>query len=74
MARSGPRLRGSGSEKGGNHDLLVLSEPSVVEAVHRAYLEVGCDVLQTATFNANRLSQAAYGLESTRLRDQPARR
>jgi 5-methyltetrahydrofolate--homocysteine methyltransferase len=48
----------------GNHDLLALSAPSVLTAVHRAYLEVGCDVIQTATFNANRFSQAAYGLEA----------
>jgi 5-methyltetrahydrofolate--homocysteine methyltransferase len=47
-----------------NHDLLVLSAPSVVLAVHRAYLEAGCDLIQTATFNSNRFSQAAYGLES----------
>lgn len=48
----------------GDHDLLVLTAPSVVTSLHRAYLEVGCDVLKTATFNANRFSQAAYRLES----------
>jgi 5-methyltetrahydrofolate--homocysteine methyltransferase len=48
----------------GNHDVLALTAPSVLEAVHRAYLEAGCDIIETATFNANRFSQAAYGLES----------
>jgi 5-methyltetrahydrofolate--homocysteine methyltransferase len=48
----------------GNHDVLASSAPSVLSAVHRAYLEAGCDVIETATFNSNRFSQEAYGLES----------
>ena len=48
----------------GNHDVLATSAPSILKAVHRAYLEAGCDVIETASFNSNRFSQAVYGLES----------
>ncbi|MFQ5747925.1 MAG: methionine synthase, partial [Planctomycetota bacterium] len=47
----------------GNHDILSLTRPDVVEEVHRAYLEAGADVIETNTFNANRISQKDYGTE-----------
>jgi len=47
----------------GNNDLLALSQPEVVRAVHRAYLEAGADLIETNTFNATSISQADYGLE-----------
>jgi 5-methyltetrahydrofolate--homocysteine methyltransferase len=59
----GERLRGHGREVRGNHELLNLSRPDVVEAAHRQYLEAGADVIETNTFNANRFSQADYGTE-----------
>jgi 5-methyltetrahydrofolate--homocysteine methyltransferase len=46
----------------GDNDLLVLTRPDVVAAVHRAYLDAGADIIETNTFNANRISQADYGL------------
>jgi len=46
----------------GNNDLLVLTKPEVVGAIHRAYLEAGADFIETCTFNATRVSQAEYGL------------
>ncbi|WEN43736.1 Methionine synthase [Thauera sp. GDN1] len=48
----------------GNNDLLVLTRPEVVAGIHRAYLEAGADLVETNTFNATRVSQAEYGLES----------
>ena len=48
----------------GNNDLLVLTRPQVISAIHRAYLEAGADIIETNTFNATRVSQAEYGLES----------
>ena len=48
----------------GNNDLLVLTRPEVVAGIHRAYLEAGADIIETNTFNATRVSQAEYGLES----------
>ncbi|MGD9869763.1 MAG: methionine synthase [Thauera sp.] len=48
----------------GNNDLLVLTRPQVIAGIHRAYLEAGADIIETNTFNATRVSQAEYGLES----------
>ncbi len=48
----------------GNNDLLALSQPDILSAIHRAYLEAGADILETNTFNANVISQADYQLES----------
>ncbi|TVQ53182.1 MAG: 5-methyltetrahydrofolate--homocysteine methyltransferase, partial [Rhodobacteraceae bacterium] len=47
----------------GNNDLLVLTAPSVIRGIHDAFLAAGADILSTNTFNANRISQADYGLE-----------
>ncbi|HET8711636.1 MAG TPA: homocysteine S-methyltransferase family protein, partial [Spongiibacteraceae bacterium] len=47
----------------GNNDLLLLTKPEVIAAIHTAYLEAGADILETNTFNATRVSQADYGLE-----------
>ncbi len=47
----------------GNNDLLVLTQPEIVAGVHRAYFDAGADIVETNSFNANRISQADYGLE-----------
>ncbi|NPV86910.1 MAG: methionine synthase [Anaerolineae bacterium] len=47
----------------GCNDYLVISYPQAVEAVHRSFLEVGADVIETCTFRANRLTLAEYGLQ-----------
>ncbi len=47
----------------GNNDLLVLTRPEVIAAIHTAYLDAGADILETNTFNSTRVSQADYGLE-----------
>jgi 5-methyltetrahydrofolate--homocysteine methyltransferase len=47
----------------GNNDLLTLSRPEVIAAVHAAYLEAGADMVETNTFNATAISQADYHLE-----------
>src|SRR5512134_292015 len=60
----GERLRGWPREVKGNHELLNLSRPDVVTAAHREYLAAGADVVETNTFNANRISQADYGTEA----------
>lgn len=54
-----------GGEKfNGCNDYLVISYPEAVEKVHRSFLEVGVDAIETDTFRANRLTLAEYGLES----------
>ncbi len=51
------------SDLKGNNDLLSLTKPEVIRAIHEQYLEAGADILETNTFNGNRLSQADYGLQ-----------
>ena len=48
----------------GNNDVLCLTRPEVIEQIHREYLEAGANIVETNTFNANRISQADYALES----------
>ncbi len=48
----------------GNNDILCLSQPAIVEEIHRAYLEAGADILETNTFNSTSISQADYGTEA----------
>ena len=59
----GDRLKDHPSDLKGNNDLLSLSCPDVVEAIHTAYLEAGADLIETNTFNANAISQSDYGTE-----------
>lgn len=47
----------------GNNDLLVLTQPDTILAIHRAYLDAGADILETNSFNATRIAQADYGME-----------
>lgn len=44
----------------GNHDLLNLTRPDLIAAIHRAYFEAGADIVETNTFNATSVSQAEY--------------
>ncbi len=45
----------------GNNDLLVITRPDVIEAIHTAYLEGGADIIETNTFNGTRASQVGDG-------------
>src|SRR5579864_4913082 len=47
----------------GNNDLLSLTQPEIIYAIHQAYLLAGADIIETNTFNANAISQKDYGLE-----------
>ena len=47
----------------GNNDLLTITQPEIIASIHREYLEAGADLIETNTFNANRVSMADYGLE-----------
>ena len=48
----------------GNNDILSLTQPDIVRAVHRAYLDAGADLVETNTFNATAIAQADYGCEA----------
>ena len=46
----------------GNNDLLNLTRPQVISEIHTAFLDAGADIIETNTFNSNRISQADYGM------------
>ncbi len=46
----------------GNNDLLVITQPHVIEDIQTQYFDAGADIVETDTFNANSFSQADYGL------------
>ena len=48
----------------GNNDLLSITRPDVIEAIHKEYLEAGADIIETNTFNAQRVSLADYQMEA----------
>jgi 5-methyltetrahydrofolate--homocysteine methyltransferase len=58
----GERFRDHPCDLKGNSDVLALTRPDVVRAVHDAYLAAGADIITTDTFTATRISQADYGL------------
>ena len=47
----------------GCNDILALTCPFVIREIHRRYLDAGADIIETNTFNAQRISMADYGLE-----------
>ncbi|GAB4325760.1 MAG: methionine synthase [Candidatus Sumerlaeia bacterium] len=47
----------------GNNDLLCLTRPDLIEAIHRRYYEAGADIVETNSFNAQRISQAEYATQ-----------
>ena len=48
----------------GNNDLLVLTQPKIIEDIHFQYLEAGADIIETNTFNSNAISMADYQMKS----------
>lgn len=59
----GERLAAHPVNVSGCNDLLCLTRPDVIEDIHRKYLEAGADIIETNTFNAQRISMADYRLE-----------
>ena len=59
----GDRFASHESPLVGCNDVLVLTQPHIIHAIHTAYLNAGADILETNTFNANSLSLVEYGLE-----------
>jgi 5-methyltetrahydrofolate--homocysteine methyltransferase len=47
----------------GNNDLLSLTQPGIIRAIHAAYLDAGADILETNSFNSTAISLADYGME-----------
>ena len=60
----GERFQDHPRDLKGDNDLLSLTRPDLIAEIHRQFLEAGSDLIGTNTFNANRISQADYGLEA----------
>jgi 5-methyltetrahydrofolate--homocysteine methyltransferase len=61
----GERFKGwPGKDLKGINDLLNITQPQIIEDIHRQYLDAGADIVETNTFNSQSISLADYGLES----------
>jgi 5-methyltetrahydrofolate--homocysteine methyltransferase len=60
----GKRFAAHGKDLKGNNDLLALTRPDVIEAIHAEYFAAGADLVETNTFNSTEISQADYGTEA----------
>jgi 5-methyltetrahydrofolate--homocysteine methyltransferase len=60
----GTRFLNHSASLKGNNDLLVLTKPEVIQEIHEKYLEAGADIIETNTFNAQRVSLSDYKMES----------
>jgi 5-methyltetrahydrofolate--homocysteine methyltransferase len=47
----------------GNNDLLCLTQPQIIKEIHKQYLEAGADIIETNTFNAQKVSLADYHMQ-----------
>ena len=59
----GERFKDHASDLKGNNDLLNITRPDVIKAIHAEYLEAGADIIETNTFSTQRISLADYHLE-----------
>lgn len=60
----GERFKDWPSDVKGNNDLLSITQPAVVEGIHKEYLEAGADIIETNTFSSTAIAMADYGMES----------
>ncbi len=59
----GERFANHPSDVKGNNDLLNLTRPDIIKAIHTEYLAAGADIIETNTFSTQRISMADYGME-----------
>ncbi|MEF8719976.1 MAG: methionine synthase [Candidatus Accumulibacter necessarius] len=60
----GSRFASHAHDLKGNNDLLLLTRPDIIQAIHAEYLAAGADIIETNTFNSTRVSQVDYHLEA----------
>jgi len=60
----GERFKDWPSDLKGNNDLLSITQPHIVKEIHKQYLQAGADIIETNTFNAQKISLADYGMQS----------
>ncbi|UKJ09384.1 methionine synthase [Solitalea lacus] len=59
----GERFKNHPSDLKGNNDLLSITRPDVIKAIHREYLEAGADIIETNTFSGTSIAMADYHME-----------
>lgn len=59
----GERFKDWPSDVKGNNDLLCLTQPQIIKEIHKQYLAAGADIIETNTFNAQKISLADYGMQ-----------
>lgn len=60
----GERFADSPIDLRGNNDLLTLTQPLLIKAIHEKYLEAGADIIETNTFSSTTIAQADYDLQA----------
>ena len=60
----GTQFVNSENDLKGNNDLLSITRPDIIKAIHAEYLEAGADIIETNTFSGTTIAQADYKLES----------
>jgi len=60
----GERFKNWKKDLKGHNDLLNITQPAIIEEIHRQYLEAGADIIETNTFNSQSISLADYGMET----------
>lgn len=58
----GERFKDFHTSLKGNNDLLSLTQPKIIRDIHLEYLKAGADIIETNTFNANRISMEDYDM------------
>lgn len=60
----GDRFKDWPSDVKGNNDLLSITQPQIIEAIHKEYLDAGADIIETNTFSSTFIAQADYDMQS----------
>ena len=60
----GERFKNYSCDLKGNNDLLSITKPEVIKNIHKQFIEAGADIIETNTFNSNKISMKDYDMES----------
>ncbi len=60
----GDRFKDWHKDVKGNNDLLSITQPQIIEAIHKEYLKAGADIIETNTFSSTSIAQADYDMQS----------
>src|SRR3954447_10991008 len=60
----GERFKNWHTDVKGNNDLLCITQPEIIKAIHKEYLGAGADIIETNTFSSTSIAQADYDMQS----------